>query len=181
MLNRSLIYSTFFLFHNPTEMLLQEEGQDLRLNIREALLTMVDAFRPESANSTAHVPPCKAAANGSAATNTATLSKKNDAGSSPSVLPPELLQLQMQELLTRQIENPEPMVRFVVVRYAAVAFPPDHAPSRFLLLLASADRYFNNIFNFLDTGLCLLTIKNECLTLFVQQRGSIIRSHIITF
>lgn len=94
---------------------------------------MVDAFRPESANSTAHVPPCKAAANGSAAAN--------GAGSSPPVLPPELLQLQMQELLTRQIENPEPMVRFVVVRYAAVAFPPDHAPSRFLLLLASADRY----------------------------------------
>lgn len=101
---------------------------------------MVDAFRPESANSTAHVPPCKAAANGSAPANTAAVSKKNDAGS-PSVLPPELLQLQMQELLTRQIENPEPMVRFVVVRYAAVAFPPDHAPSRFLLLLASADRY----------------------------------------
>ncbi|XP_034253765.1 proteasome adapter and scaffold protein ECM29 [Thrips palmi] len=132
LVNKDLLLLTNFL-----ESLGKEEGQDLRLNIREALLTMVDAFRPESANSTAHVPPCKAATNGSATANTASLSK--DSASSPSVLPPELLQLQMQELLTRQIENPEPMVRFVVVRYAAVAFPPDHAPSRFLLLLASAD------------------------------------------
>lgn len=55
---------------------IQEEGQDLRLNIREALLTMVDAFRPESANSTAHVPPCKAATNGTGNVSNAGSSKK---------------------------------------------------------------------------------------------------------
>ncbi|KAJ1522342.1 hypothetical protein ONE63_002635 [Megalurothrips usitatus] len=130
LVNKDLLLLTNFL-----DALGKEEGQDLRLHIREALLTMVDAFRPESANNTAHVPPCKSATNGASKP----APKSNATGNSPTVLPPELLQLQMQELLTRQIENPEPMVRFVVVRYAAVAFPPDHAPSRFLLLLASAD------------------------------------------
>ena len=62
--NRILHVKPLFYFCF-SKLCLQEEGQDLRLNIREALLTMVDAFRPESANSTAHVPPCKAAANGS--------------------------------------------------------------------------------------------------------------------
>lgn len=133
LVNKDLLLLTNFL-----EALGKEEGQDLRLNIREALLTMVDAFRPESANNTAHVPPCKAATNGSSASGAAK-SKSDGSNNATTVLPPELLRLQMQELLSRQIENPEPMVRFVVVRYAAVAFPPDHAPSRFLLLLASAD------------------------------------------
>jgi hypothetical protein len=49
-------------------------------------------------------------------------------------------QIMMQALLANQVESNDPMARFVAVRYAASVFPLNHAPSRYLLLLASGDR-----------------------------------------
>jgi hypothetical protein len=49
-------------------------------------------------------------------------------------------QTMMQALLANQVESSEPMARFVAVRYAASVFPVNHAPSRYLLLLATGDR-----------------------------------------
>jgi hypothetical protein len=49
-------------------------------------------------------------------------------------------QTMMQALLANQVESNEPMARFVAVRYAASVFPLNHAPSRYLLLLATGDR-----------------------------------------
>lgn len=45
----------------------------------------------------------------------------------------------MNTLLSVHIESKEPSVRSVAVHYAATIFPPDHAPSRYLLLLACGD------------------------------------------
>ncbi|OXU22910.1 hypothetical protein TSAR_016170 [Trichomalopsis sarcophagae] len=45
----------------------------------------------------------------------------------------------MVGLLSAHIESLEAHVRFVAVHYSATVFPPDHAPSRYLLLLASGD------------------------------------------
>ncbi|CAK9831680.1 Proteasome adapter and scaffold protein ECM29 [Anthophora retusa] len=45
----------------------------------------------------------------------------------------------MNELLSNYIESPESNNRFVAMHYAATVFLPDHAPSRYLLLLASGD------------------------------------------
>lgn len=39
------------------------------------------------------------------------------------------------------MDSEEPMVRFVAVRSIATIFPPDHVPSKFLLLLATGDTY----------------------------------------
>ncbi|KAJ9587580.1 hypothetical protein L9F63_018962, partial [Diploptera punctata] len=47
--------------------------------------------------------------------------------------------IMLHALLASQIESQEPMARFVAVRYAAIVFPPNHAPSRYILLLASGD------------------------------------------
>jgi hypothetical protein len=49
-------------------------------------------------------------------------------------------QTMMQALLANQVESNEPMARFVAVRYAASVFPLNHAPSRYLLLLATGDK-----------------------------------------
>lgn len=35
----------------------------------------------------------------------------------------------------------ESMIRYIAMRYSAAVFPNDYIPSRFLLLLASGDRY----------------------------------------
>jgi hypothetical protein len=35
----------------------------------------------------------------------------------------------------------EAMVRYIAMRYAGVVFPRDYVPARYLLLLASGDRY----------------------------------------
>ncbi|KAJ8667078.1 hypothetical protein QAD02_008740 [Eretmocerus hayati] len=45
----------------------------------------------------------------------------------------------MVGLLSNLIESPEAHVRFVAVHYAATVFPADHAPAKYLLLLASGD------------------------------------------
>lgn len=45
----------------------------------------------------------------------------------------------MNALLSVHIESPESSVRFVAMHYAATIFPPDDAPSRYLLLLACGD------------------------------------------
>ncbi|XP_011494527.1 PREDICTED: proteasome-associated protein ECM29 homolog [Ceratosolen solmsi marchali] len=45
----------------------------------------------------------------------------------------------MAGLLAAHIESPEADVRFVAVLYIATVFPPNHAPSRYLLLLACGD------------------------------------------
>ncbi|KAL0121628.1 hypothetical protein PUN28_006856 [Cardiocondyla obscurior] len=45
----------------------------------------------------------------------------------------------MNALLSVHIESPESNVRFVAMHYAATVFPPDDAPSRYLLLLACGD------------------------------------------
>ncbi|KAH0956005.1 hypothetical protein HN011_009526 [Eciton burchellii] len=45
----------------------------------------------------------------------------------------------MNGLLSMHIESPESSVRFVAMHYAATVFPPDDAPSRYLLLLACGD------------------------------------------
>lgn len=42
-------------------------------------------------------------------------------------------------MLAKLVESPEPMVRFVAVRYIIVAFPSTDAASRLLLLLATTD------------------------------------------
>lgn len=38
------------------------------------------------------------------------------------------------------MENEDQMVRFVATRYAAVLFPRQHIPSKYILLLASGDK-----------------------------------------
>lgn len=45
----------------------------------------------------------------------------------------------MNALLSVHIESPESSVRFVAMHYAATVFPPNDAPSRYLLLLACGD------------------------------------------
>ncbi|XP_076235930.1 proteasome adapter and scaffold protein ECM29 isoform X2 [Calliopsis andreniformis] len=45
----------------------------------------------------------------------------------------------MNDLLSNYITSPKSSVRFVAMHYAANIFPPDDAPSRYLLLLASGD------------------------------------------
>lgn len=45
----------------------------------------------------------------------------------------------MESLISTSIENPEPQVRQMALHYAATIFPPDHIPSRFILLLAAGD------------------------------------------
>ncbi|XP_012265500.2 proteasome adapter and scaffold protein ECM29 [Athalia rosae] len=45
----------------------------------------------------------------------------------------------MHTLLSIHIESADSSVRFVAVHYAATVFPPDDAPSRYLLLLATGD------------------------------------------
>lgn len=45
----------------------------------------------------------------------------------------------MNALLSAHIESPESSVRFVAMHYAATVFPPDDAPSRYLLLLLCGD------------------------------------------
>ena len=45
----------------------------------------------------------------------------------------------MNDLLSAYMESPEFNVRFVAMHYAANIFPPDDAPSRYLLLLACGD------------------------------------------
>lgn len=42
-------------------------------------------------------------------------------------------------LLKFYMASEEPMVRFVAVRSVATIFPPDHVPSKFLLLVATGD------------------------------------------
>jgi proteasome component ECM29 len=42
-------------------------------------------------------------------------------------------------MLAKLVESPEPMVRFVAVRYIIVAFPSTDAASRLMLLLATTD------------------------------------------
>ena len=62
------------------------------------------------------------------------LDEENDVSSSSQ------RRIMLHALLANQVESQEPMARFVAVRYAAIVFPPNHAPSRYLLLLASGDR-----------------------------------------
>ncbi|XP_066994237.2 proteasome adapter and scaffold protein ECM29 isoform X2 [Anabrus simplex] len=80
---------------------LSQEEQETRMSVREALLSMVEAFHLGLEDSSR--------------------------------------QLMMEALLAGQVESEEPMARFVAVRYLATVFPLDHAPSRYLLLLASRD------------------------------------------
>ncbi|KAG6456419.1 hypothetical protein O3G_MSEX009728 [Manduca sexta] len=42
-------------------------------------------------------------------------------------------------LLEHYMQSDDTMIRYVAMRYAAVVFPPDYVPSRYLLLLASGD------------------------------------------
>lgn len=42
-------------------------------------------------------------------------------------------------LLKFFMSSVEPMVRFAAVRSVATIFPPDHVPSKFLLLIATGD------------------------------------------
>jgi hypothetical protein len=49
-------------------------------------------------------------------------------------------QVKKQALLSSQVESSELMVRFVAVRYESSVFPLNHAPLRYLLLIASGDR-----------------------------------------
>lgn len=43
-------------------------------------------------------------------------------------------------LIKSYMDSEEPMVRFVAVRSIATIFPPNHVPSKFLLLLATGDK-----------------------------------------
>ncbi|XP_041357221.1 proteasome adapter and scaffold protein ECM29-like [Gigantopelta aegis] len=45
----------------------------------------------------------------------------------------------MEALIMQSIDKPEPQARLVAVQYAVVVFPPDHIPSRYVLLLATGD------------------------------------------
>lgn len=46
---------------------------------------------------------------------------------------------QLYDLVKEFMNSEEPMVRFVAVRSIAIIFPPNHVPSKFLLLLATGD------------------------------------------
>jgi proteasome component ECM29 len=92
------------------------------MSVREALLSMVEAFRVGLNDENKQSSDVKAPTNSSGA---AAVSQR---------------QIMMQALLASQVESHEPMARFVAVRYAASVFPFNHAPSRYLLLLASGDR-----------------------------------------
>lgn len=50
-------------------------------------------------------------------------------------------------LVRCKMDSEEPMVRFSGVRTLATIFPPDHVPSKFLLLVATGDMY--EFFNFI--------------------------------
>jgi len=54
-------------------------------------------------------------------------------------LAPHVLRGQMLDLLTTQFESDDPMLRYVVIRFIEGTFTSSHAPSRYLLLMASAD------------------------------------------
>lgn len=90
--------------------------------VREALLNMVEAFRVGLDDEIKQCSDGEAPSDGS---GTAVGSQR---------------QIMMQALLANQVESNEPMARFVAVRYAASVFPLNHAPSRYLLLLATGDR-----------------------------------------
>lgn len=45
----------------------------------------------------------------------------------------------LHSLLSQYLENEEPMVRFVAVRFLASVFPSNHVKSRYLLLIATGD------------------------------------------
>ena len=85
---------------------LHTEGPDIKLSIREALLSIAPAFGYEI--------------EGEAKTT-------------------DNVRGLMVALLASQIESPEPMARFIAVRFCATVFPSTHIPSRYLLLLASGD------------------------------------------
>ncbi|PNF26280.1 hypothetical protein B7P43_G02686 [Cryptotermes secundus] len=108
------LLQTFF------EALLQED-QDIRMSVREALLSMVEAFHVGLDDESKECSDVKATTDGSG-----------------SVIGGQC-QTMMQALLANQVESNEPMARFVAVRYAASVFPLNHAPSRYLLLLATGD------------------------------------------
>ncbi|KDR13581.1 proteasome-associated protein ECM29 homolog isoform X2 [Zootermopsis nevadensis] len=115
LVNKDLaLLQTFF------EALLQEE-QDIRMSVREALLSMVEAFRVGLDEDDKQFSGVKAS------------------GNSSGTMMGSQRQIMMQALLANQVESSEPMARFVAVRYAASVFPLNHAPSRYLLLLASGD------------------------------------------
>lgn len=85
---------------------LEEGDTDLKLQIREGALNVIQAFKYE---------------------NNPSECNHND-------------RLNILYLMLKfYMQSQEPMVRFVVVRSLALFFPPDHVPSKFLLLLASGD------------------------------------------
>lgn len=45
----------------------------------------------------------------------------------------------LHSLLSQYLDNEEPMVRFVAVRFISTVFPADHVKSKYLLLLATGD------------------------------------------
>lgn len=45
----------------------------------------------------------------------------------------------IEALIMHSIEKPEPQARLAAVQYAKTVFPPDHIPSRYVLLLACGD------------------------------------------
>ncbi|XP_069674508.1 proteasome adapter and scaffold protein ECM29 isoform X2 [Periplaneta americana] len=103
---------------------LSQEEQETRMSVREALLSMVEAF---------HI--------GMDYENQQQQSSENGKASSGGngSTADSQRQIMMQALLASQVESNEPMARFVAVRYASSVFPLNHAPSRYLLLLASGD------------------------------------------
>ncbi|KAL3868785.1 hypothetical protein ACJMK2_041546 [Sinanodonta woodiana] len=46
----------------------------------------------------------------------------------------------MEALIMQNIDKPEPQARMMAVQYALKVFPPDHIPSRYVLLLACGDK-----------------------------------------
>lgn len=116
----NLVNEDLALLQTFFEDLLQED-QDTRLAVREALLNMVEAFRIGLDDEMKKRSDVEASAVGSG-----TAGRRQR-------------QIMMQALLASQVESNDPMARFVAVRYAASVFPFNHAPSRYLLLLASGD------------------------------------------
>lgn len=88
-------------------MKLESSDAELKLQIREGLLSLISAYRYD-------VNP-----------------EECDKDNRISIL---------FALVKHYLDSAEPMVRFVAVRSIAMIFPPDHVPSKFLLLLATGDQ-----------------------------------------
>lgn len=104
---------------------------DIRMAVRDSLLTMIDAFRLFMKSKDTNTEVEKMEVDDDGEEISSKTSKKDE--------PLPNRELLMVALLSAQMESKEPTARFVAVKYTAAVFNTDHVQSRYLLLLASGD------------------------------------------